>query len=133
MTDLEQRILTASPAAAGSASAAAYEAGRRDAHAASRRHLVVWRAAAGMLLAATLGLAVVGERDRPTAPTRATVGADAPAEPPTPPDAALPPESLLALRQAVLAGGEVELDRLPARAAGAGEPLFTAGGPRVAG
>ena len=116
--------------------AAGYEAGRRDGAASAGVSVALWRIAAGVLLAATVGLAVhsVARFDGPGASQQQRAQRDV-GDVPVLPDvnwamdagnqgaveSAPPlPGSYAALRASVLWGGEVNLDKLPARVGGFG-------------
>jgi hypothetical protein len=116
--------------------AISYAAGRRDEAAAAQGALLRWRVAAGVLLAATLGLAVhsVGELGDQGAPTQQRAERESGALPVAPDvdrgveantdepvEAMRPlPGSYAALRASVLSDGDVDLDKLPARVGGFG-------------
>lgn len=127
MTDLEQRLSAASPEATGSAVAAAYEAGRRDATADRSTSLTRWRIAAGLLLATTVGLAVLPGDEPPVGPVAKVVPHVTTAEPVVETSASdgpvrvdAEPESVFALRALVLDEGDIRLDRLPMPSVGRG-------------
>ena len=132
MNDTDFQILLAGlrPAETDPAGAiaAAYQAGRRDEAAAAGKSVLRWRIAAGVLLAATLGLAAAQAVEEQRKPESAPAVAQSPAEPAQitagrePGPAALRPlpGSYASMRAAVMTIDD-GLDRLP------GPP---AGGPR---
>ena len=105
--DLIRQLAALTPAPAADATTIAFVAGRRSA----RTSLVRWRIATGVaiVLAATmLPLRTHGERPTlaATAPPRSVDAA-------SPPIAPLPPDNVIALRDAVLAHGLAGLPPLP--------------------
>ena len=120
MNDVENRLrrLTPPPPDAARLAAAAYEAGRRD----GRSPVTAWRVAAGLLLAATLGLAATRDRAPTTPPPRVVEVAPPPPAVESPPVEVRPPHpaSYAALRGSVSADGTVDFALPPPRPSSSG-------------
>ena len=139
---LEAELAALAPADADPADAlvAAYEAGRRDATAAAKPGIVRLRLAAGVLLAATLGLGAMQLTSEPADSRGPWSARPAPVEPaPAPseiaeqaprlPTEVLPqhPQSYAALRSAVFTDDGIDLDRLPPQSGGGDRSVVRAG------
>jgi hypothetical protein len=136
MNPLEQRLAAArQPASPDSADllAAAYEAGRRAGVASSQPPIRLWRTAAAVAAAALLGLGItfVVPRDAPAVVSQQPAPPAFESAAPSTPTASAPPppDSLLALRAAILEPSDRSiLDRLPAFTTGYRGPILTASG-----
>ncbi len=135
--EAELTSLAPSPADPSEAVAAAYEAGRRDAEQAAKPAVYRLRIAAGVLLAATLGLGgamVASDSGGSRGPWSARPPIVEPVPVPEQPAEQAPrlpprhPQSYAAVRAAVFtADGDVDLDQLPASVGGASRPVLRAG------